>query len=149
MAMRMILLAILTLSFTVQAAPVPAKLRYSFDFIFEKVLEKKKLKYNPEIPLPSVHYESETPLEVFQDALEEQWGMRPNVFTNAYSIKHNMIFISDDASYYDRLGRCMDDSLAHELVHYLQDRYLKWEFDESLEWEAVEIQTQFREEYCK
>jgi hypothetical protein len=132
-----------------KAKPLPAKLKFSFEFILAKVLEKKKQAFRAEVPLPSLHYESHTPLKVFQDAIEAQWGMRPEQISNAYSLNHNMLFISDDAAYYERTGRCMDDSLAHELVHYVQHKYLHWDFsDESLEWEAIEIQSQFREEYC-
>lgn len=140
------------LPFTLSAkAKEPAKLRYTFDFILQKVLEKKRQTFNPQIPIPSVHYSSSTALKVFQDAIADQWGgYRPDAITNAYSFKHNMIFLMDEADYYSSKGRCMDDSLAHELTHYVQDRYLHWDInDESLEWDAVEIQTQFREEYCK
>ncbi len=43
----------------------------------------------------------------------------------------------------------MDDSLAHELVHYVQVKYQKFDLnDESLEWDAVDIQTAFREKFC-
>jgi Zn-dependent peptidase ImmA (M78 family) len=149
--MKKLIIPFLLFSVSAIAKPQPvAKLRYSFEFILEKVLEKKRQQFKPEIPMPSLHMESKTPLKVFQDAIEEQWGMRPDQITNAYSIKHNMIFLNDDADYYERTGRCMDDSLAHELTHYVQDRYLHWDFnDESLEWDAIEVQTQFREEFCK
>jgi hypothetical protein len=126
-----------------------AKFKYPFEFLLQKVLEKKNQAFNPQIPLPSLHMESTTPLKVFQDAIESQWGFRPDHFTNAFSVKFNTIFVSDDASYYERNGRCMDDSLVHELVHYVQDKYLHWDLnDESLEWDAIGIQTEFRNEYC-
>lgn len=146
----LILLFLAIFPLTSFAKTKPAQLRYSFEFILEKVLEKKKQAYRPEIPLPSLHFESKTPLRLFQDAIEAQWGMRPAHISNAYSLHYNMLFILDDASYYRRTGRCMDDSLAHELVHYIQHKYQNWDFnDESLEWDAIDIQTQFREEYCK
>ncbi len=127
----------------------PAKFRYSFEFLVQKVLERKNQVFNPLIPLPDLKMESKTPLKVFQDAIESQWGFRPDHFTNAFSVKDNTIFILDDASYYERNGRCMDDSLVHELVHYVQDKYLHWDLnDESLEWDAIDIQTEFRNEYC-
>lgn len=149
--MKNIIIPFLLFSVSTFAKSETAKLRYSMEFILEKVLEKKHQKYNPEIPMPSLHMASVTPLQVFHDAISEQWGgFKPDVITNAYSMKHNMIFLSDEAEYYERTGRCIDDSLAHELTHYVQDRYLHWDFsDESLEWDAIEIQTQFREEYCK
>lgn len=154
--MKKLILLSLFVSFTVSAKPLvkqptPAQLRYSMEFILEKVLEIKKKNFDPAIPLPSLHMASKTPLQVFQDAIAEQWGgYRPDVITNAYAAKHNMVFLYDDAAYYERTGRCMDDSLAHELTHYVQDRYFHWDLnDESLEWDAVEVQTQFREAFCK
>ena len=128
----------------------PAKLRYTKEFIFEKVLELKRQTLKPEIPLPEIFYESKTPLSQFQDAIEEQWGMRPDRITNAYALKKNEIYISDDADYYGRTNRCMDDSVAHEMVHYIQARYQGWDLnDDSLEWDAIDMQTAFREAYCR
>lgn len=76
--------------------------------------------------------------------------MRPDRITNAFALKKNEIYIFDDADYYLRTNRCMDDSLAHEMVHYLQARYQGWDLDDdSLEWEAIDIQTAFREAYCR
>ncbi|MBL7556138.1 MAG: hypothetical protein JNM24_09975 [Bdellovibrionaceae bacterium] len=126
-----------------------AKLTYSSDTILDYVLAKKKLVRNPALAVPEILLESVTPLEVFQTALHEQWNFLPEFFTNAYSVKSNRIFLMDKKSYYDRLKRCIDDSLAHELVHYVQVVYQKWDLsDESLEWDAVDIQTQFREDFC-
>lgn len=131
------------------ARPV-AKFKYSIEFIFEKVLEKKGFTKNDSIPFPLFYYESKTPLIQFQNAIFEQWGFKPDQITNAYVLKNNEIYITDDAEYYLRLGRCIDDSVAHELVHYVQAKYNGWDInDESLEWQAIEIQTAFREEYCK
>lgn len=114
------------------------------------MLELKRQKLNPDIQFPAVYFESKTSLNQFQDAIEEQWGMRPDKITNAYSLKNNEIYINDDADYYHRTSRCMDDSLAHEMVHYIQAKYLGWDLnDDSLEWEAIDIQTAFREAYCR
>ena len=60
------LLFISTLSF----ADV-AKLKYSTDFLLEKVLEKKNLKKRSDIPLPVFFYASNTSLVQFQDAIEK------------------------------------------------------------------------------
>lgn len=137
------------LSLSVSGATEPAKLRYEVDFIFEKVLEMKRLVERPEVPFPPIRYESSTPLKEFQDDIERQWGMRPERITNAFAVHANKIYLYDDAEYYRRTGRCMDDSLVHELVHYLQAKYQGWDLnDDSLEWEAVDIQTAFREKYC-
>lgn len=130
--------------------PAPAQLRYTEEFILEQVLKLKNWEYRPDVPMPSFHYASKTPLEVFQNAIEEQWGMRPDLITNAFAVKHNMIFILDEAVYYESKGRCMDDSVAHELTHYVQSKYRGWDMnDDSLEWDAIDIQTQFREKFCK
>ena len=131
-------------------ATTPAKLQHPLEFIFEKVLEKKHLDKKAEIPFPKFFYESKTSLKQFQDAIERQWGFRPDVITNAFAVANNEIYILDDASYYKKTERCMDDSIAHELTHYLQVKYQNWDLsDESLEWEAIDVQTAFRAEFCK
>lgn len=128
----------------------PAALRYSPQFLLMKTLELKKLQMRSDIEVPLIRFESQTALVDFQDAVEKQWGFRPGVFSNAYSVEKNQIFISDNEDYYSKNGRCMDDSVVHELTHYLQVKYQKWDLnDESLEWDAIEKQTQFRELYCK
>lgn len=100
--------------------------------------------------MPKVFVESKTSLKQFQDAIESQWGQRPEIFTNAYAVKNNEIYLLDDAGYYRRLKRCMDDSLAHEYVHYIQAKYQNYDLnDEFLEMEAIEHQTKFREEFCQ
>lgn len=127
-----------------------ATLKYPVEFLFEKVLEKKHQTKKDSIPFPKFYYSSKTPLKQFQDAIEKQWGMRPDLITNAFAVDNNEIYIMDDADYYESHKRCMDDSVVHELVHYVQVKYLNWDLnDESLEWDAVDIQTQFREEYCR
>lgn len=148
-AMKTLLLFFICLPVFAKPA-TPAKLRYSVEFIFEKVLEKKMVSFRSDVAFPVIRYESVTPLAEFQDAMLEQWGFKPDKITNAFSSKHNKVFLNDDAAYYERTGRCMDDSLAHELTHYVQDKYQGWDLnDESLEWQAIEIQTAFREEFCK
>lgn len=147
--MKKLLLILSLIPLTSLAKPEPAKLRYSLEFIFEKVLEKKRQAHRPEIPFPRFFYESSTPLKQFQDAVEPQWGFRPERITNAFILHHNDIYILDEAAYYQKTGRCMDDSVAHELVHYVQGKYQGWDLhDDSLEWEAIDIQTAFREEFC-
>ena len=143
--------SLILLTFSTSAyAKKPATLKYSVDFLISKVLEKKHQIKNNLIPMPAIYYKSQTPLKQFQDAIQKQWGMRPDVFTNAFAVANNEIYILDDAGYYEEHKRCMDDSLVHELVHYVQVKYLNWDInDESLEWDAIEIQTEFREEFCK
>jgi hypothetical protein len=128
----------------------PAQLQNSFEFIFKQVMIKKNQVFNPRLDLPQLFVESLTPLKQFQDAIEPQWGFRPDVFTNAFADLRNEIYIIDEADYYRRNQRCMDDSVAHELTHYVQSKYQKFDLnDESLEWDAIEVQTWFRENFCK
>jgi hypothetical protein len=152
--MKTLFVLILTFAFLAQAEPSSkeqtAQLKYSEEFILNAVLQKKHLSLKSELPLPVVFLSSTTPLKKFQDAIEPQWGFRPDVFTNAYAFKSNEIFLMDDENYYQTHKRCIDDSLAHELVHYVQVKYQNADLaDDSLEAEAVDIQTWFRESYCK
>lgn len=148
--MKKIILICSLFTMTQIALAKEATLKYPVDFLFQKVLEKKRLPKNDLIAFPKIYYSSKTPLKQFQDAIESQWGMRPDLITNAFAVKNNEIYILDEADYYESKGRCMDDSLVHELVHYVQVKYQNWDLnDESLEWDAVEIQTLFREEFCR
>jgi hypothetical protein len=61
----------------------------------------------------------------------------------------NEIYLIDDASYYARVGRTIDDSLAHELAHYLQARYGRAHLVDWEEVEAVAIQNWFRAEHVQ
>lgn len=139
------------LSFSICAiAGEPARLKYSPEFILKQVLVRKNKTYDKQIPMPQFFYESSTPLIQFQDAIEKQWGFRPDVFTNAFVAERNEIYILDDAEYYKKAERCMDDSVAHELTHYVQVKYQKFDLnDESLEMDAIDVQTWFRENFCK
>jgi hypothetical protein len=102
----------------------------------------------PDIPAPAVFLESTTPLRQFQDAMEVQWRFRPHLVSNAYAIARNEIYLSDDAGFYLRLKRTLDDSLAHELVHYIQAQYFSEDLStDSCEVQAAEVQRWFREEY--
>ncbi len=130
--------------------PRVVKLQFTADFILEQVLLKKNLSYRPEIAKPKLFLESKTKLSYFQEAMLPQWGFKPDVFTNAFAVLKNEVFLSDQAAYYKKYKRCMDDSMAHELTHYVQTKYQNYDLaDESLETEAVEIQSWFREVHCK
>ena len=131
------------------AAP-PAKLRFEPQFILEKVARRLGVTLRPEFPVPAIFVASTTPLRQFQDAIEAQWRFRPDVVLNTYAIAHNEIYLYDGAAYYAQHNRTLDDSLAHEFVHYLQAQYRN--DDLSSEWreaEAVAIQTWFREAYVE
>ncbi len=142
-------LILLNFSFATNVSAAPAKLIYDSDFILQQVLISKKIEFRADLAMPKIFYASSTKLQQFQDAIEPQWGFRPDVFTNAYIVKKNEIYILDDEAYYEKTKRCMDDSLAHELTHYVQVQYQKFDLDdESLEWNAIDVQTWFREKYC-
>jgi hypothetical protein len=123
----------------------PAKLRFDPQFILAEVARRMNVTLRPELPVPAVFFESTTPLRQFQDAIAPQWRIRPHVFANAYSAARNEIYLIDEAAYYTRFGRTLDDSLAHEFAHYLQVHYLKADLeDPSLEAEAVAVQHEFQ-----
>lgn len=148
--MKLLVLSILFLSNLTFAKVPTVSLKYDLKFILEKVLERKNLEFKNDISLPRIFLKSKTSLKQFQDAVESQWGQRPAEFTNVYVVKDNDIYLLDDASYYKKTGRCIDDSLAHELTHYVQVKYQNFDInDESLEWDAIDTQTWFRENFCK
>lgn len=127
-------------------------LTYSTECVLKAILKHKGLEFRPEIEIPKLTVESKSSLKEFQDALEPQWKMRPDNFTNAYAAHRNEIFLMDDLAYYQRTKRFVDDSLAHELQHYVQVKYRGWDLDgadDSLELDAVNVQTWFREEFMQ
>ena len=124
----------------------PAKLRFEPRFVLEKVAQRMEVTLRPDVALPAIFVESATPLRQFQDAMEGQWQFRPPLISNAYSIASNEIYLTDDASFYLRFKRTLDDSLAHELVHYIQAKYFKEDLStDGCEVQAVEVQQWFRE----
>lgn len=126
------------------------KLQYSVEFVFDQILSYKNKTKIPQIALPRVYFASQTPLKQFQDAVESQWGQRPKVISNVFVYMKNEIYLADDKKYYDEQKRCIDDSLAHELTHFYQYQYQKYDLnDEFLEFDAVEVQNWFREKFCK
>ena len=127
-------------------------LTHSTECVLKAILKHKGLEFRPEIEIPALKLQSESSLKEFQDAVEPQWGMRPEHFTNAYAVHLNQIFLMDEADYYRRTGRFVDDSLAHELQHFVQVKYRGWPMngeDDSLELDAVNVQSWFREEFMK
>jgi hypothetical protein len=110
------------------------------------VADAMNVRLDPAEPLPVVHLASTTTLARFREAIAPQWGFRPHVIVNAYAVATNEIYLDDAPAYYRRTHRTLDDSLAHELAHYLQVRYRRLDLtDESCEMEAVTIQTAYRE----
>lgn len=128
----------------------PVRPAFKPDCVLAAIAARRRRTVDPAKPKPAVLFESETPLSRFQDAVEEQWGQRPDVFTNAYAWKKNEIFLIDDGTYYSSLHRTIDDSLAHEYVHYLQVVYEGSDISQDAwgvyENEAIDAQTWFRQE---
>lgn len=135
----------------VRVHPFPERitaLHYSPRFILETVARRMGVKLSADIPLPIILLESQTPLARLQTAVERQWGVRPDAFVNAYAEARNEIYLIDDADMYERRAVTPDDSLAHELVHYLQVNYLREALDSDwAESRAVEVQQWFRRTY--
>jgi hypothetical protein len=136
------------LALSIQAKDV--QLRYTPEFVLSKVLEIMK-KTPSQQSLPEIRFASQSRLKDFQDDVESQWGFRPEVMTNAYVAHLNRIYLLDSSNFYQKYDRCLDDSMAHELVHFVQVRYMKIpieQFDDSMEWQAVDVQNEFRALYC-
>jgi hypothetical protein len=131
------------------AAAEPVKLRFDPRTTLKVVARRMDITLRPEIPLPEIRLASATPLGRFQDAVEGQWGARPERIANAFVSNTNEIYLIDDASYYAGVGRTIDDSLAHELAHYLQTRYGRANLVDWEEVEAVAIQNWFRAEHVQ
>jgi hypothetical protein len=136
-----------------RAAPPPRRiirLRIAPECILRAVAERMGKPWPADLAAPPVRFESETPLKDFQDAVEKQWGSRPPVLSNVFAEKSYQIFLIDDAGYYERLRRTIDDSLAHEYAHVVQVKLQGAklaEGAESLESDAVGVQTWFRETF--
>jgi hypothetical protein len=127
--------------------PARMTLRYEPRYILEAVARTMNVELRADEPLPAIHLESRTPLARFQDAVAPQWHFRPPKFANVYVVARNEIYLTDDPGYYRRLGRTLDESLAHEFTHYLQVRYQGASLDdESAELQAVSVQFAFRDE---
>lgn len=127
----------------------PVKPKYDIDYLVQFTLEAKGFIEKPEIKRPEILFGSEVSLTQFQDDVEPQWGIRPEFVTNVYVVSKNRIYLLDDKAYYDKLGRCIDDSIVHELTHFVQSAYQGFDLDdESLEFNAIDIQIDFREKHC-
>lgn len=121
------------------------KLRYDPEYILHAVARRMNVVLRADVPRPTVLFESGTPLQRFQQAIAAQWGIVPWAVSNAYAAGANEIYLTDRAAYYERRNTTLDDSLAHEFVHYLQLHYFNADpSDESLETDALAIQEWFR-----
>jgi hypothetical protein len=123
-------------------------LQHDPQFILEQVAKRMGVVLRPDVPPPAIRLESRTPLAHLQAAAERQWNFRPEVFTTTYATATNEVYLIDEARLYERYGATLDDSLAHELVHYIQAHYLGDRF--TTDWsetEAVAVQTWFLSEH--
>ncbi len=130
----------------IPAAPIIA----SRDCLLTIVANRMNVKLDPNQTRPTVRPETTTTLLEFQDAIEPFWHFRPEQFLNVYNPLSHEIFLMTDVSYYRKTKRFVFDSLVHELTHYVQHIYQKADFtqeDDSLENQAVAVQTWFRETY--
>lgn len=141
---------------SLSAETKPSVLKYTPEFILQEVLFLKHLSFDATKALPEIKVESQTSILDFQNAVEPQWHMRPDSFSNVYIIRQNIIYVSDEEAYYEKVQRCMDDSLAHEMTHYVQVLYQGVDLANSVdvdadayEMDAIDVQTQFRDKYCK
>ena len=146
------LLALVLLAAPAAAAIRRMPLRHDPKCVLQAVAFAMNVPLDPSKPTPAIRLETQSSVSEFADAVEAQWGSRPDVFTNAYSPSAEKIFLIEDAKYYEKFGRDIADSLAHEYAHYIQVRYrgLRTEdFGDSEESEAIHIQTWFRDNYIR
>ena len=99
------------------------QLKHSPEFVFQSVLKIMAIEKDSHISFPTIVLEKETNLKEFQKDVEPQWGMKPDFITNVFVAALNKIYLLDEKRYYEENGRCIDDSLAHELVHFVQVKY--------------------------
>lgn len=146
-------LLIFTFSFNVIAASkyIPAEpIIEARDCVLQLIAPKMNTTIDPLKEKPRIRPETNTPLKDYQDSIEKFWGFRPDVFVNVFNPLQNEIFIMSQRHYYESKNRSVYDSLAHELVHYIQHSYHGADFtvgDDSLEMQAIDVQTWFRDTY--
>jgi hypothetical protein len=123
-----------------------ARLQHDPREILALVARQMDVALRADEPLPVILLESCTPLARFQDAVEPQWRFRPPKFTNVYVVARNEIYLTDAAGNYQRAGRSLDESLAHEFAHYLQMHYQGGGLDDEVaEQQAIRVQFAFRD----
>lgn len=126
------------------------RLRAELPCILKSILEIRKLTFNTHYPLPELVLDTETDLKSYQDDVEPQWNFRPDAIVNVFVAHRNRIYLYTNPDYYKPKKRFVEDSLAHELFHYVQvyyDGIPVDQFSDFDEMAAVEIQNQFREKY--
>lgn len=147
--MSFLLQVLILLSLSANAEPVALKIDATC--AFQAVAGRMKITIAKDIELPKVYLASDIALSFFQDVIEAEWLFRPDVVTNVFAPKANAIFLTNEGEVYKAHGRFLEDSLAHELAHFIQVRYFGATpgNDDAFEDEAVRVQTWFREVYMK
>lgn len=148
MKAHFLLIALLSLP----AAAAPVDLVHPVECTLSAVAAKMRVTLRADVPPPQVFLESKIPLAQFQDAVEPQWLFRPEIVLNSFIEQRNEIYLKDEGAIYAKNKRFLDDSLAHELAHYIQVKYQKavsGSADDYLERDAVMVQTWFRETYME
>jgi hypothetical protein len=141
---RALLASVLACLAFAAGAAEPIRLRFEPAVILQAVARQMNVTLRPEVPVPAIFLQSATPLARFQHAIAPQWKFSPPRYANAYVVARNEIYLMDDPDYYRRLGRTLDESLAHEFAHYLQVHYFNADLaDPSCETDAVAVQAMF------
>lgn len=132
-------------------AAEPMRSRYSAECILKAVAPFIRAKIT--VPIPRVIYESEISVNEFRELSKANFmGYIPDSVMTLYAYEPNIIFLRDGTNNYQG-DRNIEDSLAHELVHFIQVK-IRGETSEndssdSLESEAVAVQFWFRENFMK
>jgi hypothetical protein len=123
--------------------------RNSVPCVLDFVLKKNWKTFDSAIPLPRVVFSHEVTVEEFNKSVASPYTYYPTV-QNAFVPKENTIYLDSRTVVYEKYGKTLIDSLAHELTHYVQHFY--WHYTEEdaysdgAESLAVRTQFAFREE---
>jgi hypothetical protein len=118
--------------------------------VFQLVSNLMQIELNEAHVLPEVQPEGLATLSELQAVTQRLWGFAVPKFINLYDPQENRIYLFRDLDFYERFGRSIYDSLAHEFVHFVQAKVRQTpllQFGEAEENEAIHIQNQFRQRY--
>ncbi len=133
-------------------AAEPMRSRYSAECILKAIAAY--MRSEVKVAIPKIIYQSETTVEEFQKLGRANFmgGSPPDTVLTMYAYEPNIIFLRDGPENY-RDGKYIEDSLAHELAHFIQVRIRGESADNDpmdlLEGEAVGVQFWFRENYLQ
>ncbi len=146
---KVFLLTVILGSFS-QAGDLKSELIKAQECVIHFVALKMNVVLIDGYELPTIHLESEIKIEEYQTWAEPVWHIKPEVVVNSFFGYPNKLVLFDDMNYYIRHKRFIFDSLVHELVHFVQEKYqgiTAEEMHDAEEIQAIGIQTEFREEY--